>query len=119
MSNWVSEASTDLLPICDDCGVAYVGPPYYTFEPDSCDETETDIDGRTTEIPHPCTGNMCPSCAGPYLDPDFDDDPRRPEAEDAPRCDEITDGVRCGLPTGHLPLHMPRWLKGDSDPATG
>lgn len=79
MSDWVSEATTDLLPICDDCGVAYIGPAYYTFDPDACNITESYDDGReAVDVPHPCTGNMCADCAGPYLDPDFDDDPRRP-----------------------------------------
>jgi hypothetical protein len=57
---------------CDDCDKTYGGAPYYTFDPDDC---TADCD------PHlDCTGNICPRCAGPYLEPDQPGDPRRPKA---------------------------------------
>ena len=60
--------------ICDDCGEAYMSPMYYTFEPSDCHVD--DDDG-----PHKgCTGNLCPSCAGPDIDPYDLHDPRRPSA---------------------------------------
>ena len=56
---------------CDDCGKTYEGRPYYTFDPKDC---TADAD------PHlGCTGNICPRCAGPDLEPDLLDDPRRPK----------------------------------------
>lgn len=41
---------------CQDCGRPYAGGPYYST----------------------MTGTICPSCAGPYLDPDRPGDLRRP-----------------------------------------
>jgi hypothetical protein len=62
------------FPICDDCREAYLTPAYYVFEPEGCT-----VDDEGT--PHEgCTGNLCPACAGPYLEPDKPDDPRRPRA---------------------------------------
>lgn len=43
-------------PVCADCGKKYRPPVYYSTE----------------------TGTLCPSCAGPDLSPDHDNDPRRP-----------------------------------------
>lgn len=63
--------------ICDDCGEAYLGPPYYTWDEDSCRVTETQPDGTEVEIPHDCTYNLCPGCAE-FLEPDDENDPRRP-----------------------------------------
>lgn len=61
---------------CDDCCQEYAGPAYYTFQEDSC--RTSDHDGPA--VPHlGCTGNLCPRCAGPDLEPDRADDPRRPE----------------------------------------
>ncbi len=47
--------------LCADCGKTYDPPTYYTTE----------------------NGTLCPTCAGPFLDPDNADDPRRPAAPDA------------------------------------
>ena len=56
---------------CDDCGKEYAGPAYYTFDSEAC------VSGN--DIPHVgCSGNVCPACAGPYLEPDAPDDSRRP-----------------------------------------
>jgi len=78
---------------CDDCGRDYPGPVYYTFDPDACISTRDAVqegerrpltDDPDEEIVHgdDCTGNLCPSCAGPYLEPDDPDDPRRPKDPD-------------------------------------
>lgn len=66
--------------VCDDCREAYLEPAYYSwFDADPCELTETDpVTGEVTEIPHDCTFNECPDCAGPYLEPDLENDPRRP-----------------------------------------
>lgn len=74
---------------CDDCGKAYDGPTYYTFDVERCVSSRDYMQlGERIEptwpadmdIPHgdDCTGNICPSCAGPYLDPDDPFDDRRP-----------------------------------------
>lgn len=60
---------------CDDCGDAYAGPAYYTFLESEC--RTSDHDGPTTQHLG-CTGNLCPRCAGPDLEPDRRDDERRP-----------------------------------------
>lgn len=66
---------------CDDCTTEYAGPAYYTFPPSECRTSRHD--GPST--PHAgCTGNLCPRCAGPDLEPDRAGDPRRP-AKVAPR----------------------------------
>lgn len=57
---------------CDECGKQYEGPVYYTLDEDS----HPPGDNLAVE---PCTGNLCPSCAGPFLNPDDPDDPRRPK----------------------------------------
>ena len=44
---------------CADCGLIFEGPAYYTAG----------------------DGTLCPDCAGPYLEPDDPDDPRRPTGE--------------------------------------
>ncbi len=63
------------VKVCDDCGQEYPGPAYYTFPPYSCRTSNHDGD----PIPHRgCTENLCPRCAGPYLEPDRRGDPRRP-----------------------------------------
>lgn len=54
------------FPICDDCGKAYLGPAYYTFDPDDC--TSWKHEG--------CTGNSCHECTGDDTYPDDEDDPR-------------------------------------------
>jgi len=60
--------------ICDDCGKEYAGPAYYTFHPKDCKTSNH----RGEALPHAgCTGNLCPRCAGPYLEPDRASDPRR------------------------------------------
>jgi len=60
--------------ICDDCGKEYAGPAYYTFHPKDCKTSRH----RGRPIPHAgCTGNLCPRCAGPYLEPDRAGDSRR------------------------------------------
>jgi len=52
---------------CDDCTEQYAGPAYYTFPTSEC--RTSDHDGEAT--PHEgCTGNLCPRCAGPDLEPD-------------------------------------------------
>lgn len=59
---------------CDDCTEEYAGPAYYTFLPEAC--VTSDRDGPPK--PHAgCTGNLCPRCAGPYLEPDRAGDARR------------------------------------------
>jgi hypothetical protein len=60
---------------CDDCGQEYATPAYYSFDPDGCVWTE---DNGAKVIPHDCTSNLCPECAGPYLEPDDPADARRP-----------------------------------------
>jgi len=45
---------------------------YYTLEEDHHPPEETTL---AIEV---CTGNLCPECAGPFLEPDDPDDPRRP-----------------------------------------
>jgi hypothetical protein len=62
------------LPICDDCGEEYEGPVYY-----SLDMGVTHLNSLTLAVEEGCTGNLCPECAGPFLDPDDPDDPRRPK----------------------------------------
>jgi hypothetical protein len=67
--------------ICDDCREAYPEPAYYSFDTDACTTTGTDdqiIQHMDDPVDGPCTGNMCPDCAGPYLWPDDQDDPRKP-----------------------------------------
>jgi hypothetical protein len=70
---------------CDDCRKPYAGPVYYTFGlEDEDDDTlaETSVrrrkDGRLVHRGERtvCTGNLCPSCAGPFLTPDDDHYPR-------------------------------------------
>lgn len=73
-----------LIPVqfndCDDCRAVYTGLPYYTFDPADCTEQL----GDDRPEPHPnCTGNICPACAGPHLNPDHEGDPRRPVAQGA------------------------------------
>ena len=75
---------------CDDCKQEYEGPAYYTFDIEACqvtDQYEAIIGEAVTGIydgglmkPHAaeCTGNVCPECAGDFLEPDDPDDPRRP-----------------------------------------
>ncbi len=58
-------------PTCSDCGKQYAAPAYYTTEDD----------------------NLCPSCAGPFLDPDNDNDPRRPAQQDDPYAAARTDAA--------------------------
>lgn len=66
--------------ICDDCHEAYPDPPYYSFDME-CVVTETDpVTGIEEMIDHTCTNNLCPDCAGPYLEPENEDDPRKPPA---------------------------------------
>ena len=66
----------DERPVCDDCRQPYDGPVYYTVEDPADPESGGDWhdDGST------CTGSFCPDCAGPFLDPDIEGDPRRPTA---------------------------------------
>jgi hypothetical protein len=83
--------------VCDDCYKPYEGPVYYTFDRARCvstlsspDPTWPDYtqmgeriepfwpDEFSVEHGSDCTGNLCPSCAGPYLDPDDPFDDRRP-----------------------------------------
>jgi hypothetical protein len=54
---------------CDDCGISYPGPPYYSFDPADC------MNGDQPHGPE-CTGNMCPSCTGEFIIPDDMQDPR-------------------------------------------
>lgn len=71
---------------CDDCGQSYAGPAYYTFQEGECRTSRHD--GPPT--PHAgCTGNLCPRCAGPDLEPDRANDARRPS------------GLRPGAPQSH------------------
>jgi hypothetical protein len=67
------------MPQCDDCRHYYDGPVYYTLGTDNVfgDGKRClvhDDDGTS------CTGNLCPRCAGPYLEPDAPGDERRPIA---------------------------------------
>ncbi len=62
--------------VCDDCGQAYPGPAYYSVG-EGCELWEETPDGAT-RLEHECTGNICPDCAGPFLEPDLENDPRRP-----------------------------------------
>ena len=59
---------------CDDCRKTYTGQPYYTFDEAGCNEVDI-IDGAEVAVEHDCTGNLCPECAGPFLDPDEGNDP--------------------------------------------
>lgn len=59
------------MKICDDCRKEYAGPAYYTFPPELCG-------GYHDHTTPQCTGNICPDCAGPFLEPDEPDDVRRP-----------------------------------------
>lgn len=64
---------------CDDCLREYPGKPYYTFEPEGCEDEMPLHLGETEQVTTPhasCTGNLCPECAGPYLEPDDPDDDR-------------------------------------------
>ncbi len=65
--------------ICDDCRHAYLEPVYYTFEVEACIQDSGGYETPHADSEEGCTGNMCPECAGSYLDPDDPDDPRRPE----------------------------------------
>jgi len=62
-------------PRCDDCRKVYAYPDYYTFDSDGC---ELRIGDDPDPVAHDCTGNLCPECAGPHLEPDDPADPRRP-----------------------------------------
>lgn len=62
---------------CDDCRVDYPGVPYYTFETTSC-QTMDIVNGVEVAVDHPCTGSICPECAGPWITPDDENDPRKP-----------------------------------------
>lgn len=64
------------MECCDDCGGLYQAPAYYTFDEDSCRLTVGGVD-----TPHPCTGNICPQCAGPFMEPDMEHDPRKPDVD--------------------------------------
>lgn len=67
----------ELTPVfqCDDCRSWYDGPVYYTLGADVIDEADMKLAHLSGE---PCTDNLCPGCAGPYLTPDDPSDPRRP-----------------------------------------
>ena len=65
---------------CDDCRKTYPGPPYYTFETEGCNEAE-EINGVWTPVAHDCTENICPQCAGPFMEGDMENDPRRPAVD--------------------------------------
>jgi hypothetical protein len=69
------QADTSFSFICDDCEQSYPGPAYYTFDPMGCSHTTDGEEGDE------CTGNLCPSCAGIWLDPDQPGDTRRPKIE--------------------------------------
>jgi hypothetical protein len=80
---------------CDDCGREYEWPPYYTFPEESCVSTRDFMQlGERVEASWPaedgiehgddCTGNLCPACAGPYLEPDDPSDWRRPIDNELP-----------------------------------
>lgn len=47
--------------VCDDCGDWYAAPAYYTFDTPDC----TVENGA-----HDCSGNVCPRCCGPDMEPD-------------------------------------------------
>lgn len=71
---------------CDDCERTYPGTPYYTFDPEGCeDEVVTEVRQgvylRETVSHRDCTGNLCPECAGPFLEPDDPDDDRAKVAQ--------------------------------------
>jgi hypothetical protein len=65
---------------CDDCRVDYPGEPYYTFDADGCTYFEM-VDGVSTLADHDCTENICPTCTGPFLEPDDEMDPRKPSVD--------------------------------------
>ena len=65
---------------CDDCGKIYQGPPYYTFDAEGCNTVDI-IGGAEVAVDHDCTENICPECAGPFLEPDEENDPRRPSVD--------------------------------------
>lgn len=77
-NGYMHDVHTDVVFfICDDCREAYPGPVYYAFDPDGCGDELSDQEWE----PHRgCTGNLCPPCAGPHVDPDKENDPRRPHA---------------------------------------
>ena len=66
--------------ICDDCREAYPPPAYYTFESEGCIFQEgDDPEQKHMDTEEGCTGNLCPDCAGPHVDPDYPEDEwRRP-----------------------------------------
>lgn len=72
----IPDPQPDELEVCDDCGQPYVGPAYYTFPSDACSAHEHEPPDDTS-----CTGNICPSCAGPYVSPD-QPDPRQAAMQD-------------------------------------
>lgn len=63
-------------PVCDDCHKEYEGPAYYSWDEDC---GAHDLDVMTLAVEEPCTRNFCPDCAGLFLEPDDDNDPRRPK----------------------------------------
>jgi hypothetical protein len=63
--------------VCDDCRQLYDQPVYYTLGGDPDDPESM---GNFHDDGSDCTDNLCPSCAGPYLEPDDPNDPRRQEA---------------------------------------
>lgn len=69
------------MKTCDDCQEEYAGPAYYTFLPTECVTSDHDGPARAHLG---CTGNLCPRCAGPDLEPDRPDDPRRLLSSRAP-----------------------------------
>lgn len=60
------------METCDDCRQQYDGPAFYAFDEEACEWSENEV-----IVPHDCTGNLCPECAGPHLEPDDENDPRR------------------------------------------
>lgn len=64
------------METCDDCGQQYPEPAYYTFV--GCHE-----EGPNGEVRDHvgCTENLCPNCTGPFIEPDLENDPRKPPVD--------------------------------------
>lgn len=64
---------------CDDCHREFFSRPYYTLDDEDAPIDPSDAQyHRESDTEH--TNYLCPSCAGPFLDPDNPNDPRRPKA---------------------------------------
>ncbi len=89
-------------PMCDDCRKQYEPPEYYTFDGSECirsDENGEELHGDS------CTENLCSSCAGPEMDPDDEEDPRRAQLRNDWRCTVCGEQVPSSRARPHLYHH--------------